>query len=949
MMINSVSNSADAIIEDLIARLESCTGSSEGWATMIREVTTPVLFCDHTLTINQANEALNDLTGYDPESLIGTRIRDLPLSLLSGESVWDAALTRRTTTGVVELQAPSGPVIFRLTSLPVTDSGGVLVSVLLICTTGIHEPSLPSYDQIRRTCSDPAEVLVQSDGTILSVSDPAAAMLEDTPKALIWKKFQEISIFQENDRKEVFSLLHHTPGNSDSECILMAGEKTLFCSARIVNGTLLKRPVIHITLTEIPRNEGSATGEMSRLLTLIGGDDPKAAGEDPANIISLVDDLCHDLSPIQPPSLPLTELVRNLLKERDFLWDLFLTDSHIPEPDDLIPADRTRMIQAMLTSFMQDIQLDLDADGAPVADQKPLVVDQYRGVLAAAALTMNFLIWKADGKSGQEKEPDGDDSFLSDVSNLASRVVSGDLSARIIPKTGDELVAVTADALNIMVEHIEGQFRVLADCISQMKTGFIPTGTGTIPPGPFEPVIRDLDEALNSLQTMIATTESLTMSVMEGNLTARGETLGLGGYYKALVTGMNRMLSLISEPLGEIRRVGEEYARCRFDARMDEKVRYPGDFAVLKSSMDAIGIYCQGVVCEIDRVCSGYASGDFTVRMSQKLEVTGDFMTIRDSLDNIGVRISQSITDLRSSVATMDHEAGDIRSGIAIVSGQAQTLAAYAMAVSDRAARVGCEVGEMITGTDSAMNSLHKMTTRSESIASISSRTNLLSSQGRELADRSREGMDAISGSTGLVSSGIGRIQEEITEIGKIIRVITGITNQTNMLAINAAIEAAHAGIYGKGFAVVAAEVKHLANDSKTALLGISETLVSLNEAFEEVSNAAQGARGEVDCRGEAIRQMISLFEEMSREIEQVAAMSSEAVRVAAEQERMIQGLDQRARLIGDLMMETTDDAKASSEACNESCRSVEEISWHIESVAGMADRIHTEIGRFSV
>jgi hypothetical protein len=48
-------------------------------------------------------------------------------------------------------------------------------------------------------------------------------------------------------------------------------------------------------------------------------------------------------------------------------------------------------------------------------------------------------------------------------------------------------------------------------------------------------------------------------------------------------------------------------------------------------------------------------------------------------------------------------------------------------------------------------------------------------------------------------------------------------------------------------------------------------------------------------------------------------------------------------------MIETTKDAHASSDACNESCRSVEEISWHIEMVAEMAGNVHGEIGRFSV
>ncbi len=241
------------------------------------------------------------------------------------------------------------------------------------------------------------------------------------------------------------------------------------------------------------------------------------------------------------------------------------------------------------------------------------------------------------------------------------------------------------------------------------------------------------------------------------------------------------------------------------------------------------------------------------------------------------------------------------------------------------------------------------MRAQSESVAKISEVASGLSSRGIELSDRSRDGMDAISGATGSVSLGISRIQEELVRIGKIVRVVTDISNQTNLLAVNAAIEAAHVGIHGKGFAVVAAEVKHLANDSKKSLLDISETLQSLNEAFEEVRDAVIGAREEVDSRSIAVKEMVSLFEGMTREIEKIATMSRESVSVAAQQEIMIHGLDQRACRIGDLMNETVVDAHASAEACNESCRSVEQISWHIETVADLAGGIHSGITRFSV
>lgn len=918
MMAREIPGSGD--VQVLIHLLENTSGSHADWIEGFDTFSSPIIICDGNLTLLGANTALYRISGYEERTLAGQVLRDLPLSLLSGESVWDAVLMRKQTAGVVEFRFPRCPAIYQMTTLPITDSNGMLVFVLLILSDNNTVPDIPTYDQIRRSWVDHAEILLESDGTILSLSASAAALCGINHHLAPGTNLGKVPIFKSADDQVLTGILSIPVGQEPVSNLIQTGNSTLLIKAECRSIPLLKRQIIHLSISEIAGGHPSVE-DLTTLFSLINQSGSHVENSEISEYISLIQEICTEISPEFRNNADLCSLVRGLLVERSILQDALLSDHPVPVPDNRLLQTRTRMILLMRDSLISDIRTLLktgDENGSKISSSK-LSIGEYRGLFATIAAAMNTLIEEADKEPATIPSEESGSSFPADISSLSARFTAGDFTVRLDPDQyqGDEIhEAVTS--LNLLFASLEAQYQVLANCIGQMKTGWIPASTGTVPVGPFEVVIQDLDAALSSLQMMIATVEFLTMSVMQGDLSTRGEVTGLSGYYKALVTGMNRMLGLIHAPLQEVCRVSGEYALCRFESGMSEEISYPGDFENLKTSMDAIGIYCHGVVGEIDRVSSRYAGGDFSERMGKKLEVTGDFVKIRSSLDNIGVQISESILDLRTSSTSMSGEVDNMRNDIAMVAGQAESIAAYAFAVSERAEQVRDSVREMIQETDTAMRSLRVMTTRSTSVADISAKTHNLSSQGIKLADRSREGMDAILGVTNSVSVGITRIQEEIVRISKIIKVVTDITTQTNLLSLNAAIEAAQAGVHGRGFAVVASEVKHLATDSKTALIGISETLQSLNNAFEEVRDGVASARDEVNSRSVAVKEMVSLFQCMSSEVGTIASMSRDAVRVAAEQEQMIQSLDHRVRVIGELTDETAKDATASAQACNE-------------------------------
>ena len=321
------------------------------------------------------------------------------------------------------------------------------------------------------------------------------------------------------------------------------------------------------------------------------------------------------------------------------------------------------------------------------------------------------------------------------------------------------------------------------------------------------------------------------------------DTSIIGGVWVSIISGLAVLASI----------VGLLFALGRA-----QRQRYQGTLELNNRNQEAI-------MRLLDEMGS-LAEGDLTVKATVTEDMTG---AIADS-------INFAVEQLRSLVGTINDTSVQVASS-------AQETQATAMHLAEAAEHQATEINSASNRINEIAQSISQVSKNSAESAEVAQRSVQIATNGADVVRQTIAGMDSIRDQIQETSKRIKRLGESSQEIGSIVELINDISEQTNILALNAAIQAASAGEAGRGFAVVADEVQRLAERASNATKRI-ETLVQTiqsdtNEAVSSMeqttSEVVAGARLAEDA-GTALGEIEKVSSDLSSLIQGISSAAQQ-------------------------------------------------------------------------
>lgn len=265
---------------------------------------------------------------------------------------------------------------------------------------------------------------------------------------------------------------------------------------------------------------------------------------------------------------------------------------------------------------------------------------------------------------------------------------------------------------------------------------------------------------------------------------------------------------------------------------------------------------------KITRGLGEVANGDLTV----EIRSTGkdEFNGLANSATYMIKNNKKLVSKVNNATLQLENSANEVKSASEIITDYSSDISKAIGGINEGMARQSSHAQVCVDHTNVLSNEIKEVSRVVSKVEDLVSETEAMIEEGLSMVQLLGERANETTEITSTVGHNIEALQVESTSINKFVAIITEISDQTNLLSINASIEAAKAGEAGHGFAVVADEIRKLADDSAKAAGEISINVSNISSQTESSVNSARQAEQMVARQAEVVSDVIEVFREMS-------------------------------------------------------------------------------------
>ena len=337
--------------------------------------------------------------------------------------------------------------------------------------------------------------------------------------------------------------------------------------------------------------------------------------------------------------------------------------------------------------------------------------------------------------------------------------------------------------------------------------------------------------------------------------------------------------------------------------------------------------------------------------LGEKIEVKS-----KDEFGQLSISFNDMVQSLRSILEQVNKSAMTLTASSEELTANAEqsSLSAQQIAAATQQMVAGSE--EQLNSINGAVSSINRMSAEMQQIAAHSEEVTSLTQNTLELtAIGSSSVKDVIVHMNDMhetvqnTSEIIGNLGNRSEEIAQIVSLITDIASQTNLLALNAAIEAARAGEHGKGFAVVADEVRKLAEQSSSSASQISELIMMIQKETASAVVSMSTGTEKVEQGVERTQKFGQLFHTIDERVsvvnDRVEEVANSITHISAGAQNILEAIE----VVREVASDSTNVSRNNSKISDEQLSAIEDVAASAQSLAELAEEMQMTLGKFKL